>query len=297
MTARIAVVVPAHNEGPNLEACLNSLASQAVPLRIMVSDNGSTDGTPETLRNLRTRFEFQFRRVEGLGPSEHLVDCGRWLLASGSEPFLALLAGDDRWGPQFLSSATAALDADEGLGMAFPTCAWVGGVTVQTLTPPHLGSRWSLARQAYAVAMPNQRELANQVYGLFRRDAFRELLDAWERVGDAFAADYAAVVRTIARFRSAPAPDAVVLRSLDEHQDLLFYSRLGIEQKAQPATLVGVGQRYARHNALTDRGISRAIAAAYGRSPALTAACVIPLRTPQWLIPIPRLVGRRRSEW
>ena len=86
MTARIAVVVPAHNEGPSLEACLNSLASQAVPIRIMVSDNGSTDGTPDILERLRSSFEFDARRVEGLGPSEHFASCGRWALEPGASP-------------------------------------------------------------------------------------------------------------------------------------------------------------------------------------------------------------------
>lgn len=294
MTARIAVVVPTHNEGRNLEACLNSLASQAVPTRIMVSDNGSTDGTPEILERLRRSFEFDARRVEGLGPSEHFASCGRWALDSGSEPFVALLAADDQWGAEFAESTIAVLDADASLGMAFPTCSWIGDGNARTLEPPDFVSRSSVSRQVRAILLPDEVELANQVYGLFRRDAFQELIDSWDRGGDAFASDYASVVRTLAKHRSRAAPGAVVLRSLREGQDLLFFTRLGIEQETdKPTTHLRAGMLYVKYNVLRDLGLSRALSRVYERPPTLTAIGVMPLRAAHWLAPIPRLVSAR----
>jgi glycosyltransferase involved in cell wall biosynthesis len=294
MTAQIAVVVPAHNEGPNLEACLNSLASQAVPIRIMVSDNGSTDGTPEILERLRSLFEFDARRVEGLGPSEHFASCGRWALETGREPFAALLAADDRWGAGFAESAMGVLEADDTLGMAFPTCALVGDGETRVLMPPDFSSGSRVTRQVKAILLPDGGRLANHVYGLFRRDAFRDLIESWARGGEAYGSDYATVVHTLAKHRSGPAPGAVVHRSLREGQDLLFFTRLGIGHEGdEPPTHLRAAGLYVKYNLVSDLALSRALSRVYGRPPALTATVVTPLRAAHWLGQVPRLVSAR----
>lgn len=50
---RMGVCVPARNEEANIEACVRSLLAQdAADVRVVVSDDGSTDGTPEILARL-----------------------------------------------------------------------------------------------------------------------------------------------------------------------------------------------------------------------------------------------------
>lgn len=293
MTARVGVVIPAHNEGPNIPSCLASVSTQSNEIRALVSDNGSTDGTDEVLERLRPELRFQSRRAEGLGPSTHLIDCGRWLLSSGTEPYVALLAADDTWAPGFAEAAVAVLDADEGLGMVFPACTWIGDGTARTLAPLDFGARSSLARQLHAVTAPYRRELANQVYGLFRREAFRQLLDNWERGGDVFASDYAAVVRTLAKFRSRPAPNALLLRSESDPSDGLFYSRIGIEPRPEPRTTVEVAKHYAKNVSLTDKAVSGALSRTYGQPAWLAAVVVRPLRFPLMLLTVVSRVAHR----
>lgn len=294
MTARIAVVVPAHNEGPNLAACLKSLASQSIPIRMMVSDNGSTDGTPQILAQLRSTFDFDSRRVDGLGAAAHFASCGRWALDSGREPFVALLAADDQWDAAFAESALGVLDVDANLGSAFPTCSLVGDGDDRVLPPLDFSSGSPVKRQVGAILTPDGGQLANHVYGLFRRDAFRDLVESWERGGEAYGSDYASVVHTLAKHRSRPAPKAVVYRSLREGQDLLFFTRLGIEHDADPPTThLRAAGLYAKYNVLSDLALSRALSRVYGRPAALTATVVLPLRAVLWLGQIPRLVSAR----
>jgi len=52
-SARLAVCIPARNEEENIEACVRAvLSSEGVDLRVVVYDDGSTDGTAEALERL-----------------------------------------------------------------------------------------------------------------------------------------------------------------------------------------------------------------------------------------------------
>ena len=62
----------------------------------------------------------------------------------------------------------------------------MGGARDRQLTPLAFAGPRPGVRQLRALLAADDRELANVVYGVYRRAAFEDLLAGWERVGDAF---------------------------------------------------------------------------------------------------------------
>jgi hypothetical protein len=291
MRTRLAVVIPSHNEAENLPAAIACVAGQSLPIRILVSDNASTDSTAAVLAGF-AGAEVSTRRTERLlQPSEHFVSCGRWAMMTGDEPYLALLAADDRWAPDFAAQAVSALDQNPQFGMVFPTFIWnnVGGQ--RRLPPPRLSNGSGTLRQLRAMVMGNRHELANQVYGVFRRSAFERLMTNWEAAGEAFAADFASVVGLLRTERSLPLPEAVGMRSVRSGADLI--ERVGVS-RPEDGRLTGKGTAYVRLNTRVNTEIGRALASITGRPAWLTVTGTQALRTPQWIGEIPmQLRGHR----
>ncbi len=62
----VSVLVPARNEALNIERCVQSLLQQKYdPFEILVLDDGSTDATPELLRNLLGESGGKLRLIKG----------------------------------------------------------------------------------------------------------------------------------------------------------------------------------------------------------------------------------------
>jgi hypothetical protein len=282
MTARLAVVVPAHNEADSLPGSIASLTRQSLPIRVLVSDNASTDGTTSVLTGLRGIITRRTMRL--LPPSEHFVSCGQWALTTGSEPYLAILAADDRWTPGFAEIAISALDEHPHFGMIFPTFIWEEGHGQRRLAPPDLSQASRPLRQLRAMAMGNRHELANQVYGVFRRSAFEQLMTNWEAAGGEFGTDFASVISLLRTERSMPVPEAVGIRRVRPGEDLI--ERVAV-RRPESADLTGQGLAYLRLNARMNSEIGRALASVTGRPTWLTVIGTQVLRTPQWIGEIP----------
>ncbi|MDX6407395.1 MAG: N-acetylglucosaminyl-diphospho-decaprenol L-rhamnosyltransferase [Gaiellaceae bacterium] len=112
-TPSIDVVVPVHNHRELTQRCLEHLRAQTVPHTVIVSDNGSTDGTPQHLRNA-----FAEVRVVELGANLGFpVACNRGVQA-GSGAIVVLLNNDVDCRPDFLERLVAPFAGDERLGSA-----------------------------------------------------------------------------------------------------------------------------------------------------------------------------------
>lgn len=110
--ADVAVVVPVYNRAHAVLATLDSVQRQTVlPKRLIVADDGSTDGTAQSARNwfAETRPPFETIIVtqsnQGAGAArnrgfQEVGDCG----------FVAFLDSDDRWPADFLARAVARLE-------------------------------------------------------------------------------------------------------------------------------------------------------------------------------------------
>jgi N-acetylglucosaminyl-diphospho-decaprenol L-rhamnosyltransferase len=109
---RIDVVIPTLNGWPLLERCLTCLRAQTVPHTAIVVDNGSSDGTGESVR---TRFpEAKLVELESNRGFPAACNCGA---AAGTGQIVVLLNNDVEPAPTFLAELVTSF-ADAGLGSA-----------------------------------------------------------------------------------------------------------------------------------------------------------------------------------
>ncbi len=277
----VAVGVPARDEGDRVTACLESLVAQGPQVRVLLSDNASQDATPEIARSFEARLALQVRTIGPMGASEHFVSVGRWLLETQPDAdAFALLAGDDEWGPEFVSQAHDALCARPDVAAVFPTFVWTGGdESDRTLAPTSFLRGGCRMRRLKALALADRRELANLVYGVYRRDAFADLMDAWERGGDRFAADYAAACWVVGRHRVAAIPRAVGRRHVRTGVDLI--ERVGASRPAGGPLAMVVA--FVRLNLRINSLIAAALVSAGVTSGGTSPWAVQLIRAPQWL--------------
>jgi Glycosyl transferase family 2 len=251
-------------------------------LRVLVSDNASSDGTGEEAKRCGDGLDLAMRRTDLLRPSEHFVSAGRWALASEPQAeFFSFLAGDDTWTAGFAEAALDALEQNPTASMVFPAFLWEGDGPNRLLPPIALEQHKARYRQWRALLAADRRELANLAYGVFRREAFEDLIAAWGRGGDAFASDYAAVWSILGHHRAVACPLAVGRRHVRSGADLL--ERVGIH-RASATTPIDLVRLYLRLNFRVNHLIARALARAApdGSAPSLWQVQVF--RAPQWLI-------------
>lgn len=278
----LVVVVPAHNEAGRLESCLSSLRGQG-QLRVYFSDNASTDATAQTARQASAGLEAEVRTVEELPPAAHFVSAGRWALTrEPSAEFFAFLAADDQWGPGFAHSCLQSLVAHPDAGAAYPAFEWIGGGPGRRIRPTSFRGHIGALRQMHGLALPDWRELSNLMYGVFRRQAFMDLLVAVERGGDEFGVDFAAVWCVLGRHTVLACPGALGLRSVRPDADLLARAGFRREEVSGP---VGMIRTYVRLNVRINSLIARALARAAGDRAEPPAPWMVQLaRLPQWVV-------------
>ena len=112
----ISVIIPCYNQGQYLAESIGSaLASDYQELEIIVVDDGSTD--PETIALLDQLAYSKTRliRQENRG----LAAARNWGIAEAQGTYILPLDADDRIGPQYISQAVAALEADPELGIVY----------------------------------------------------------------------------------------------------------------------------------------------------------------------------------
>lgn len=106
----LCVCVVTYNQRDYIETCLRSILDQAVhaDVRVMVGDDGSTDGTSDSIRILVAEYGSRLvhlRRDRNLGPFANLLD----LLSRAEGEFIARVDGDDFWLPGKLARQLAYL--------------------------------------------------------------------------------------------------------------------------------------------------------------------------------------------
>jgi len=276
----LAVVVPARNEENRIGACLASLTRQRARVQVFVSDNASEDLTLRRACEFEDRLRLTTRRTEFLEATEHFASTARWALANSDAPLMALLAGDDSWGETFVQQALRALEHNPAAAVAFPTFIWEGGDRRRVIPPADLMEATPRRRQASALFLPDSRELANLVYGVYRREAFQSLTQGLERGGDRFGSDYAAVWNLLERYRVLAAPSAVAYRYERAGADLIEragITRTGTEGLMQQALL------YVRLNLRVNADLGRALVRVRGGGQVWLPVVVQGARAPRWV--------------
>jgi glycosyltransferase involved in cell wall biosynthesis len=102
--------MPLYNNAQTIRRALDSLLVQTFgDFRLIISDDGSTDATPEICEEYRSRDP---RVVVVRQPKNLNYGNFRFVLARATTPLFMFAAGDDYWHPDFAARAIATLDAD-----------------------------------------------------------------------------------------------------------------------------------------------------------------------------------------
>jgi N-acetylglucosaminyl-diphospho-decaprenol L-rhamnosyltransferase len=209
VAASIDVVIPVLNRYELTTLCLGLLREQTAPHRVIVVDDGSTDGTPERLRlDWREVSVVSLDRNQGFSKA-----CNRGV-SEGSGELVVLLNNDVECPPDFLERLTRPLEEDPGVGSAAALLLAPGGERIDSLGlsadvtlagfPRHRGKPPVFAREA-APALAGPAGAA----GAYRRAAWKEVGGLDETIV-AYMEDFDLALRLrIAGWGSVAVPDAV----------------------------------------------------------------------------------------
>jgi glycosyltransferase involved in cell wall biosynthesis len=115
----VTVGVPVYNGERFLAQCLDSLLSQTFQdFVLVISDNASTDGTPEICRRYaasdpRIRYH---RNATNIG----LYGNFNWILRTARTRYIKLASADDFWASTMLSDAVTAIESDPSVVLCYP---------------------------------------------------------------------------------------------------------------------------------------------------------------------------------
>ena len=121
-TIQVSIVVPTYNRKSLLQDCLQSLLHQDLPprtLELVVVDDGSTDGTPELVRNL-LRAQIPVRLIYHRQENRGVSAARNQGFSISSGPFVGFIDDDEIVPPDWTRKALNMLKAD-------PDLAGVGG--------------------------------------------------------------------------------------------------------------------------------------------------------------------------
>ena len=111
MTTSIDVVIPVRNNFALTDSCLHHLQAQTLPHRVIIVDNGSTDGTADLLCQ-----HWPAAQVERFDHSLSFAAACNHGAATGSGEIVVLLNNDVHCRPDFLERLTEPLRSDPSVG-------------------------------------------------------------------------------------------------------------------------------------------------------------------------------------
>ncbi len=124
------IIIPTFNAREHTEKCLNSLARFTdSPHKIIVVDNGSTDGTIELLKNYPAITVLKSAENVGFAGA-----CNIGLKAAAS-PFVVLANNDLIFTPGWLCSLIATANLNKRIGLVGPLTNAAAGLHVEPFTP------------------------------------------------------------------------------------------------------------------------------------------------------------------
>src|SRR5438093_852754 len=127
MAGPIDVVIPVYNRYELTARCLSLLSEQTVTHRVIVVDDGSTDSTPQRLRDDWPKLTLV--RLEGNAGFSRACNRG---VAQGSAEVLVLLNNDVECRHDFLEQLTRPL-RDPTVGSVAPLMLQAGGTRIDSV--------------------------------------------------------------------------------------------------------------------------------------------------------------------
>jgi glycosyltransferase involved in cell wall biosynthesis len=166
---KVSVGLPVYNAEKYLASCLQCYVDQTYDrFEVIISDNGSTDGTEKICRDFAARHPFirYYRQEKNQGAGWNYNE----VLRLSQAPYFKWGAYDDLVSPEFLGAAVAALDADPGAVLSYGITVLIdadGKETDRFADPMRIQQdRPSLRLHEYL----HKVRLTNAIYGVIRKD-------------------------------------------------------------------------------------------------------------------------------
>lgn len=221
------------------------LAQTLADFELIISDNGSTDGTEAicrdyAARDARVRY---VRQPENRGPAFNFA----YVLDAARAPYFMFAAHDDLWEPEFAERLVAALDGDSQAVLAFSRWDAINQRGEHILS---FDTDWSrilggslFSRMWSFVTLDESRSLkALFYYGVMRRDAWRDAFHWGNRYHAYAGSDVLMLLRMLDLGRFA---------FVDE---VLFHNRIRPLQKRSDEPLARYVRRRAHGSSAGHRG-------------------------------------------
>lgn len=120
----VSVGMPVFNEARFLRKTLEALVKQEYPnLELIISDNASTDATPEICREFTEKYDWiRYHRFEvNKGPAQNFYT----VLASAAGKYFMWAAGHDLWSSNYLSACVNILESHPRAIIAHGCSNWI----------------------------------------------------------------------------------------------------------------------------------------------------------------------------
>ncbi len=171
--ATVFIGLPVHNGDDFLGAAIDSILQQTfTDFRLLVSDNASTDGTPdlaETYARLDSRVEFH-RHRSNLGAAPNFNYCVKQ--ASGT--YFKWMAHDDLCEPTYLERCVAVMESDRGVAICHARAACIDDSGTRTGSYSKewdLNDRDPVVRFRRAIALDHA---CVSIFGVMRLDLLKQ---------------------------------------------------------------------------------------------------------------------------
>jgi len=180
MTApRITIIIPTRERLPVLRYCIQTvLAQQYKDLQIIVSDNCSTDGTGDFVRNLNDP------RIRYINTSRRVSMTANWefALSHVDGGWVTVLGDDDGVLPGAIAKLAAAIEGTDCEAITFNACSyyWSGGSVASHLTVPLSRSREVRSCRVWLDRVMNMRSGYTELPILYVRGVVK--FDAIDRI-------------------------------------------------------------------------------------------------------------------
>jgi hypothetical protein len=252
VAASIDVVVPVHDHYALTRDCLEHLARQTVSHRVIVVDDGSSDGTPE-----RVRAEWPQASVIELGSNHGYTQAINRGVSAGQGEFVVLLNNDVQLRPDCLERLLAELQADSRIGSVAAVMLAAGEQTIDSVgvtADVTLAGFARLQGHPAADAAASLPVLAGPegTAGAYRREAWQQVGGLDERIHAYMEILDLALRLQSAGWRASSAPQAVGV-----HLGSSSYGRRSSTQRR----LAGFSRAYLlrRYGVLTGRAGARTL--------------------------------------
>ena len=166
----VSIGMPTFNGELYIARALDSLLAQDYPnLELIISDNGSTDGTEAIARDYAGRFDRvrYVRQQINLGAYANF----NFVLGEATGEYFMWAADHDLHDPTFVSKCVAALEADPAAVLAYPQSYLIdenGSVIEEMDDQIDLGQPSALYRYKHLIW---RLIICNMIYGVSRREA------------------------------------------------------------------------------------------------------------------------------